>query len=84
MQLACWQSGQDFGRLVRAHGCGEYSCEGSGSGCLNLNTVVWVVLRISLRIESKTWEILGFREAIILDLNSVLFYECGNVNVYEF
>lgn len=32
----------------------------------------------------KTWEILGSREAIILDLNSVLFYECGNVNVYEF
>ena len=34
------QSGQDFGRLVRAYGWGEGLGEGRGGDCLNRDTVV--------------------------------------------
>ena len=43
----CWslrpaslRSGQDFGRLVGAHGWEEGLGEGRGGGCLNLDAVV--------------------------------------------
>ena len=65
------QSGQDFGRLVGAYGWGEGLGEGRGGGCLNRDAVVrrTLVRGISSRKESKAWEILGFKEARILNLN---------------
>ena len=70
------QSEQDFGRLVGAYGWGEGLGEGRGGGCLNRDavvrrTLVSAILRISSRRESKAWEISGFKEAGVLDLNSV-------------
>ena len=55
---------------------GEGLGKGRGGGCLNLDAVVWrtlvsAVLRISSRRESRAWEVSGFKEARVLDLNSM-------------